>query len=183
MKVRPFVAILLPCFVAASLHAETAPKETLELKSLREQYQGDIAAAVKPIQERYVLRLQTLLRTYTQHGDLAGALAVQQELDSLKAAKPEEDTEGHRATKAAMIGGTWTWETALRGDATTIQFGSDGTGSHGARGNTKWRVTGENEVTITNPAKGTAVIHLEGDRKSFTGTGYDGKAVKGKRLQ
>jgi hypothetical protein len=183
MKTPLLLAAIYPCFAAIALHAETVPKDSPELKALRDQYQGDVAAAVKPIQERYIIRLETLLRTCTQRGDLSGALAVQQELQTLKVTKPEEDTATHRATKAAMIGGTWTWETTQAGEAKTIEFNDDGTGNHGGRGNTKWRVTADNEVTITNPAKGTAVIRLAPGLKSFAGTDYDGKPVIGKRFR
>ena len=56
-------------------------------------------------------------------------------------------------------------------------------GSHGARGNIKWEVTTNREITITHPTKGTAVIRLAADSKSFRGAGYDGKPVSGKRMK
>lgn len=165
------------------IHAETVPQDTVELKGLREQYHADLIAATKPIQDRYLARLQMLLRSYTQRGDLAAALAVQRELDALKGAQSEADTPTRHATQVAMPGGTWTWVSTDPGDATTIEFDGNGTGSHGARSNTKWKVTGDGEITIIHPTKGTAVIHLDADMKAFTGTGYNGKPVSGKRFR
>ena len=93
------------------------------------------------------------------------------------------DEPGHRSTQKALVGGTWTWVCSDPSDQGTIQFAEDGTGSHGARGNIKWEVTTNREITITHPTKGTAVIRLAADSKSFRGTGYDGKPVSGKRMK
>jgi len=93
------------------------------------------------------------------------------------------DEPVHRSTRTAIAGGTWTWVSTDPSDQNTIQFGADGTGSHGARGNIKWEATANREITITHPTKGQAVVRLNADTQSFRGTGYNGKPVTGKRMK
>jgi hypothetical protein len=75
------------------------------------------------------------------------------------------------------------WAASETNDQGTIQFDKDGIGSHGARDNMQWDVTGSREITITTPGKGKAIIHLSADSQTFTGTGYNGKPVTGKRMK
>jgi hypothetical protein len=73
------------CLILASLSqalGQITPKETPELKSLRQQYQSRLALAIAPIQSRYILDLKALQTQLTQRNDLAGALAVQEEIVS-----------------------------------------------------------------------------------------------------
>jgi hypothetical protein len=180
----PLVALASAALlISNSVFAENTPKETPEHKALKTRYQTDVAAATKPIQTRYISQLESLLKTFTQRGDLSAALGVQQELDAEKGPKPEGDATLYHATKTAFIGGTWTWQSTDPGDSSTIQFAGDGTSSHGGRGNTKWEATSNREITITHPTKGKAVIRLGPDSRSFSGTGYNGKPVSGKRMQ
>ena len=79
--------------------------------------------------------------------------------------------------------GTWIWKSTDSADRGTIDFAKDGTGSHGARNNTKWQVTGDREITIKHATKGTAVIHLNIGSMTFTGKGYNDRPVSGKPLK
>lgn len=180
LSLLTLLAIAVPAFTP--LRAQTEAKETPEHKALKSRYQADVAAAIKPVQSRYVFQLESLLRSYTQRGDLGAALAVQQDLDALKNARDVEDPTAHRSTQTAIIG-TWSWQSTDRSDQNTIQFAKDGTGSHGARSNTKWEATSNREITVTHPTKGEAVLRLSPDSQSFSGTGYNGKPVTGKRMQ
>lgn len=98
----------------------------------------------------------------------------------VRAADPKADAEKveHRTTREAVIGGTWTWVSKDPADATTIQFAADGTT---LRGVAKWEATSNREITITHPTRGKAVIRLGGNSQSFSGTGFDGKPVSGKK--
>jgi pentatricopeptide repeat protein len=76
------IAIALGTVLLAfgSITAQVAAPEPPELADLRSRFQADSQTVVKPLQDRYVLQLQILMRSLTQRGDLDGALAVKQEL-------------------------------------------------------------------------------------------------------
>lgn len=78
-------ALLIATLPAARLEAQTAKREPAELTAFRARYQADLENSAKPIQARYIFDLQGLLKTLTQRADLAGALAVQKELDAIHA--------------------------------------------------------------------------------------------------
>lgn len=78
---RKLLFTLLACTFSQAF-GQIAPKETPELKSLRQQYQNRLSLAISPIQARYILDLKTLQTQLTQRNDLAGALAVQEEIVS-----------------------------------------------------------------------------------------------------
>ena len=83
----------------------------------------------------------------------------------------------------AKLAGTWIWEAAEKIYPGTIDFEADGTGSHGARNNLTWKLTGEREITIAHATRGTAVIRFDAAGETFTGTDYYGKAVTGRRFR
>ncbi|MDB6172924.1 MAG: hypothetical protein JWL59_2235 [Chthoniobacteraceae bacterium] len=75
------IAPLFLCFDSAT--AQTGTKEPPELAALQARYETDMAAALQPVQNRFISGLQNLLKTYTQRGDLPSAIAVQAQLDNL----------------------------------------------------------------------------------------------------
>ena len=94
-----------------------------------------------------------------------------------------KDAEASRRTFAPLpMAGNWLWDGSEKIYPGTIEFENDGTGSHGARNNMKWQMTGEREITITHATRGTAVIHVDDAVETFVGTDYNGKAVTGKRF-
>jgi hypothetical protein len=78
---RKLLLTFLAC-ICSQAFGQITPKETPELKSLRQQYQNRLSLAISPIQARYILDLKTLQTQLTQRNDLAGALAVQEEIVS-----------------------------------------------------------------------------------------------------
>ena len=90
------------------------------------------------------------------------------------------ESSHHQFAPIAMAG-TWTWDASEKIYPGTIDFENDGTGSHGARNNTKWKKTGEREITIAHATRGIAIIHIEADSQSFVGTDYYGKRVSGRK--
>jgi hypothetical protein len=58
-----------------------AEQEPPELAQARTGYERDVEFAVRPIRERYLLRLDSLKRTLGARGDARSALAVQEEMD------------------------------------------------------------------------------------------------------
>jgi hypothetical protein len=88
-----------------------------------------------------------------------------------------------RSFAPLAMAGTWVWDGSEKIYPGTIDFENDGTGSHGARNNMTWKMTGKIEITITHATRGTAVIYVDEVGETFVGTDYQGKAVTGKRLR
>ena len=76
-----------------SVDAQVSPEMPPELKSLKDRFDKEFDAATRPPLERYASSLQSLLQSLTKRGDLKGALAVQNELDAIKA-KLKKNSDG-----------------------------------------------------------------------------------------
>ncbi len=63
--------------------AAQTPAAPAELEKLRAAYQQQVKAATDPLKLRYAQALETLKTTYATRGDLEGALAARQEIESL----------------------------------------------------------------------------------------------------
>jgi hypothetical protein len=72
------------CILVSVSHSfgQIIPKETPELKYLREQYQNKLSLVISPIQSHYISDLKKLQAQLAQKNNLSGALAVQQEIDT-----------------------------------------------------------------------------------------------------
>jgi hypothetical protein len=92
------------------------------------------------------------------------------------------DIGGHHFSSAGLAG-RWVWDAGEKIYPGTIDFESDGTGSHGARNNLTWKITGEREITIKHASRGRAVIRFDVAGETFAGTDYHGNAVKGRRFR
>ncbi len=121
----------------------TKTKEPSDLTALRSHFIADYQAATKPVQERYISDLRALLKRLTHDGNLAGANAVQRELDSSHAAGSVE-----RPVSVRFSGTRWT-----SADGTSrIEFRPDG----GHREQWKeqeysgsWRPISDTEIALT----------------------------------
>jgi hypothetical protein len=81
MKTRlapPFAVILLGFLAPPANAADPAP-----LKESRQEYQRALARAAAPLKEKYLARLNHLLRQYTKVGDLNAAVAIKKEIQAL----------------------------------------------------------------------------------------------------
>jgi hypothetical protein len=133
------------------------------------------------------------LHAFEENGNLQGLIEAVTGMKSASPAAEESKTaklgaapataSSHHAVEKVIVGGTWTWHSKNPGDANSIEFDAAGVGSHGGRGNIHWEATGNQEVTITHPKKGKAVIRVGADQRSFTGKGYDGQPVNGQRFR
>lgn len=63
--------------------AQTSSNEPEELVKVRASYQQQIKAATDPIKQKYADYLEGLKKAYGAKGDVAGALAIQTEIDTL----------------------------------------------------------------------------------------------------
>ena len=125
MKYSIFTVLLLAC-IASTLLAES-PFER-ELKQLREQRDKTVAAAVEPINRKYQVSLDQLLRRATQGNDLQAAMKIKQEMETSAASIAALTTEPpkNRAAriKTELSGSIWS---VLRGDRTiTVTFAPEG---------------------------------------------------------
>lgn len=160
MKTQNLAVALLAVFVCTlSGAAETAVQRTL--KQFQKKREADLAAAAEPINRRYKEALQQLLRSSTQSNDLEGAVAIQAEIDSLVSSKFLGRWFHHgRKEEYAEFAAGGRYKTRWGGGS------SEGT----------WKVTGENELTVSFPNKDLKhIMRLSADGKTVTRTndGYD----------
>lgn len=76
-------------------------EEPSELKSLRESWQRAVRQATEPLNRRYVESLETMKRQFTRDGKLKEALAIDAEINKLKAA--EVATEQSSSNKLQIL--------------------------------------------------------------------------------
>lgn len=69
-------------------HAAGETPDPQELAAARVRYQQEVTQALTPIKQKYALTLEGLKKALGAKGDVAGALAVQQEIDRLGLAQP-----------------------------------------------------------------------------------------------
>ncbi len=143
-----YFPILLIAATVLSIHsaiAQTVLKPPQELVVLRARYDTEVAAAVQPIQSRYISELQKLLKTVTQRGDLPSANAVQVELDKLTNASGKPIPVGSPQSK--LVGTSW--ENA---DGSRIEFLAGGQFRELYRKKTfpgTWKAISETEADVT----------------------------------
>ena len=68
-----------------------------EMNTLKSRYEADLQTASDTLQTRYITALTALQETFTKRGDLAGALAVRQEVAATKAGGRRYCTSRFRA--------------------------------------------------------------------------------------
>jgi hypothetical protein len=105
----------LLCFKSMAVGDTNIANEFAQVKA---QHTKEVAQAVDPIDRRYQLSLEQLLRRATQAANLNVALSIQNELKAMQA--PE--------LRAALDGSNWAW--MRPGVKETVQFFKDGTFKH-----------------------------------------------------
>ena len=73
--------------------ADNDAKEPAALTQARAAYQAQINAAVDPIKQKYIQQLDALKKQLGANGDIAGATAVQKEIDTVKSTKNDKKKE------------------------------------------------------------------------------------------
>ncbi len=177
MKCAMLVTLLL---TTVTTFAEDKPaKEPADLVKIRKAYEAKVKAAVEPITEAYLKKLDEMKKAYGAKGDLESAQAIQKEIESMtpeKAAAKTTTKSKATAKRKAEVGivGKWTWSDHV------IDFLEDGTFklSNGDRG--KWgcldRKTRRYENSLGNKmlltADGTTMLV-----KNPNGTGFTSKRL------
>jgi hypothetical protein len=109
----------------------TAAKGDADLQALKASYEAAVLRATAPLVVKYETNLTELLKKRTQAGDLKAAVAIQEEIDRLKAnGKSTAATSG--TSPSLFIGKTWSTATGTKfsfkkDGAGTREFGSDKT--------------------------------------------------------
>ncbi len=134
MKYLIFGAALaaLLCFQSVAMADASIATEFAQLKA---QHAKAVAQAVEPIDRRYQLSLEQLLRQATQAANLDLALSIQNELKAMQAGE----------LRAALDGSNWAW--TRPGVRETIQFFKDGTLKHQPFPGT-WEVIDSHSIKI-----------------------------------
>ena len=125
------IAALL-CFKSIAIGDTSIANEFAQAKA---QHTKEVAQAVEPIDRRYQLSLEQLLRRATQSGNLDLALSIQNELKAMQAGE----------LRAALDGSNWAW--MRPGVRETIQFFKDGTLKHQLFPGT-WEVVDSHSIKI-----------------------------------
>ncbi|MCX6897164.1 MAG: hypothetical protein NT105_00555 [Verrucomicrobia bacterium] len=164
-------ALVFSFFSSEQTIAQSATREPADLTSLRSRYNAEIEAAKKPVQERYVFQLQGLLKTFTLRGDLAGATAVQKELDLLKSPAANPSASRFAGTKWACTSGT-----------SVIEFKPGGGWKDEWRGKTyggSWKPASDNEAAAKRSDGNSWTFRMNDDSTSLTRSdGYKFNRVK-----
>ncbi len=97
-------------FVLTFYHANTALWQDLsELEKIREAYATDARRAAKPVNERYLSKLNDLKRQLTLKGDLKWALAVDQASEKIKTGKITSVTSEDPSDLNEIISNYYDW--------------------------------------------------------------------------
>lgn len=163
-------ALLIPWSLAATAE-EDLPAD---LTRLKERHAAELKTATAPIHARHLARLQALMKTMTQRGDLDSAMIVKQEIESLKkemAAGPKE-FDGPTAFRAALTGTIWTWEKdgAVKSRITFAEGGKIINANWTVA--FTWKVSKAGEVTLENSEYGTAKLKFDSELKTFEGADF-----------
>lgn len=93
--------------------APAASASPREMGPLKARYAADVQVALKPIKDRYEKQLQALTKSLTTKDDLAGALAVKNEIESLSI--------DNSTAAATAVAGYWRF-----GNGAAMQIKDDG---------------------------------------------------------
>ena len=176
------IAIIVFASCLSALQAET-PVER-EFMQLREQRDKALAVAADPINRRYRISLEQLLRKATQGNDLETALKIKQEMGGapggIVAATTQTSgaaTQTKKQLEAAITGSRWTM--TLNGkDNGTWQFNQD-TVTGVETEAVPWKAASKDTITI----KGWAVAKFDDKLASFEAQWGGGKVYRGQRVQ
>ena len=175
---KPLINFLtVPLFFLLSCSAQAqAPnsKEPDDLDRLRRNYIQRRADALRPVTAAYVTQLEALQKKLTQNNDLAGALLVSRELESIRQSSAQE---GQGDLKKALIANTWSWTGKAGEKGVEMTFKDDGTVAHiGMHGT--WQITALLEVTITVSDGAKVVLRFDASLNSYS---QPGGKIRGRR--
>lgn len=178
------VSILLVVTASSSslrAEGEATAQDTPELKALQSQYRVDSQNALRPVRERYIGQLQGLIRTFSAKGNIAAAVAVQAEIDSVKNSTKEDAGGGkpitHKEIEKEVVG-HWTYGSP----SSWLGIRPDGKAYH-EKAVMTWAINAEKSLVLTDPGQPGkhATLVFDSRVESFTGSDFDGKRIAGTR--
>ena len=129
--------------LASGAGVSQGQEEPAELTQARALYQKDVDFALRPIRDRYLSRLDSLKRSLGSRGDARGAVAVQDEIDIVKAAT------GEMAGAAGLVG-TWKFVYS-NGSTRRYSIAPDGTVTYDEDGGKPVTPAKVGKLTIKGP--------------------------------
>jgi hypothetical protein len=153
------------CAVAFAGDAPSLTKEPAALAKARKTYEAKIKAAVDPITAEYVKQLEKMKRKLGADGDVAGAQAVQREIDSLKGTAP--------------IIGEWSWP---NGDTVTVSSDGSFRSSSGLKGSWKSVSKKEHRYQLIWSTGVVDAIALSANGDEISGRNNQGVAFSSRRV-
>jgi hypothetical protein len=157
--------------VATSVPILAASPIEQEFKQLQQQRDKAIADATDPINRRYQVALEQLLRKATQANDLDAALKIRQFLQGQ--AQPAEKSNGREFIgrwTIAMPDNGWHAEVEIKKDGTYHQTSPAGGFDE------VWEATGDT-LKLTNKTKGINTFSLPMKNRTLSGTDNTGRVV------
>jgi hypothetical protein len=154
----------------STLSALAQVSYSTDLQRLKDEHQKSVQAAVEPLNRRYGVDLESLLRKATQSGDLDTALKVREEMKALGVSAPQPASGSATIdSRQALIG---KWEYFAQGWHDQREFKADGSvqivagGKAGSKG--KWTLQG-NKVIVRWTGK-TDTVQLPDVNDTLKGT-------------
>ena len=156
------VSVAVVAFIA---FASAADEPSHELKAARSRYEASVAAATKPVRDRYILELQQLKSRAISMKNLNSALVIDQEIKSVAENAPLTND----SVRNRLINTTWIWY-----QSETITFVENGMAkwSHGTNSFT-WRVTNPSDRIIEGDTPHGEKYKIKFDAHHKTGLIFD----------
>ena len=157
MKLTAF----LSCLAMITPALGTEPDQ---IAAARRTYERQVEAAVAPIRQAYVSKLQQIMAEFTKAGRLDEALTARKALSEA----------GADVLTPPITGTSWKWK-----DGKQFTFGKDGLIHHQDWGkNSHWEYVGSNVVIVTPTSQSRHdLIRFSKNFESFTGWDYDGSKL------
>jgi hypothetical protein len=165
------IPVPLLLLVATAAFGQTPVPPPRELESLKARYEADVNAALKPIKARYEQQLQALQKTLTTKGDLNGALAVKEVIDSLKLTAS--------GANISRVVGYWRFDNGAKMEIK--EDGTAGSPNDPKAGRWSWTNSGNGELRI-RWAKHSDDLAFSEDGQKFTGISSTQTRFRGERI-
>lgn len=168
---KTVLAVVGLLFVSVMVFAGEETKEPKALTELRQQYQKELVAAVKPVKEKYLKDLKGIQDGLTKMGMLEEALAVKAEV---KALEEELASDKPVTTKSKYDPlGRWTWNTTTV-EITPTEVIHNADHFKWKKLNEKtfkvyWGAAGEHTFTLAPDGNTVNIVRMS-DGAKFTGT-------------
>jgi hypothetical protein len=170
-----------------SVPIEDDSKTPASLKRLRPTYRKALERLkeereqrIRPLADAHAASLTRLVTQFTKEGRLAEAAAVRSHVGQLQT-ELSKDVSKMSTLESSLAGTTWLWYGSKNNPLTFLPDGTVGMTDWSNKGLVPgWKVVGEKEVELRilkgRDSSLTAQLVFADDRRSFTGTDFNGKS-------